>query len=326
MKVPSLPNLIVCAISPQAIVRHYVLAAVFVSVLCGAASAQSAPAAPPLTLLPAVEVSHTTAQDKTFSLEHSPDLLRWITVAPPVFGDDEDFSHLISTSEGKGKGFYRLKVETFPEEGDSRWSLTGSRILLNTAGGVCRMNFDENAAGTMTRDAAVTTFTWQWHRDGLDTGIAAITWPDGTVETIAMEFTGNNSGAFSSQRTTDGLPGGAVSGTFRDEAGPGLLPTVPAALGNALVTFSSTGRAVSVKVSADGTAGITSPAGRASYDCSYAVTGPSTAELKMRGSNGTTESWSLTFAGPACGTYAWKSELKGVPRRQSSGAFTIAPQ
>ena len=324
MKVPPLQNSIVCAIPSQTIVRQSVLAAVSVlSVLCGAASAQSAPAAPPLTLFSAVEVSHSTKLNRTYSLEHSTDLGSWTVIADPVFGDSEVASHLIPGSAGSG--FYRLKVESYPVAGKSRWSLAGSRMVLNTARGNRHVAFEQPRAGSMTTATGVTTFTWDWQRDGLDSGVTTLISPDGSVETLTMQFTGLNAGVYSSQRSVNGLPAGTAAGTFRDEADPSLAVSVPAILGDSLITISGTGRAVGVKVRADGTAGISSPAGGATYDCNYAVTGPATAELMMTCSNGARQSWSLTFTGPACGNCTWQTSLNGVLRRESSGSFTIAP-
>ncbi len=322
MKVPPLQSSIVCAIHPQEIARHSVLAAVLI--LCGAASIQSAPAAPPLFLSNAVEISHSTEQGKTYSLEESSDLLVWKTIAGPVFGDGEDTGDLIGAEPGDH--FYRLKVATLPAGGKSRWAMSGCRMIMNTAAGVCRMAFDENATGTMTRESGTTGFTWAWKRDGLDTGVAIITWPDQIVETMTMQFKGLNAGVFSSLKTRDGLPAGSVAGTFRDAAEHSLEPVVPVVLGNALLAFSGTGRAVGVTVSADGSAGITSPAGAASYSCAYTITGPATADLDMICANGVTESWSLTFTGPSCGDCSWTSARNGVPRRTSAGSFTIAPR
>ena len=322
MKVPPLKNSIVCAIHPQGIARHSVLAAVLI--LCGAASIQSAPAAPPLLLSDAVEISQSTEPGKTYSLEESSDLQVWKTIAEPVFGDGEESGALVGTESDDH--FYRLRVATLPAGGKSRWTMSGCRMVLNTANSICRMAFDANATGTMTRDSGTTGFTWTWKRDGLDTGVAIITWPDQIVETMTMQFKGLNAGVFSSLKTRDGLPAGSVAGTFRDAAEHSLEPLVPVVLGDALLAFSGTGRAVGVTVSADGSAGITGPAGAAGYTCDYTITGPVTADLDMICGNGTTESWSLTFTGPACGTCSWKSARNGVPRRTSAGSFTIAPR
>ena len=322
MKVPPHNNSIVCAIHPQDIARHSVLAAVLI--LCGAASIQSAPAAPPLFLSSAVEIFHGTEQGKTYSLEESSDLRVWKTIAEPFFGDGKTTGDLIAADSGDH--FYRLKVATFPAGGKSRWEMSGCRMILNTADGVCRMAFDENATGTMVRDSGATAFTWTWKRDGLDTGVAIITWPDQIVETMTMQFKGLNAGVFSSVKTRDGLPAGAVSGTFRDASDRGFDPEMPAVLDNALIAFSGAGRAVGVRVGADGNAGISSPAGAASYTCAYTITGPATADLNLTCTNGSTEAWSLTFTGPSCGTCSWSSARNGVPRRASTGSFTIAPR
>ncbi len=325
MKVPPLQNSIVCAIPSQTIVRQSVLAAVSVlSILCGAASAQSVPVAPPLLLLPAVEVTQVTEPGQISFLEHSPDLLNWEVIADPVFANGEGNAHLVPL--GAPSGFYRVKTEIHPEIGTARWTMSGSHWVLNSTDGVCGMTFNDKAAGTMRRGARETPFTWRWRRNGLDSGEVSITWPDGIVEVVAMHFTGTNAGVFSSQRLSNGLPAGATTGTFRDEADASLAVSVPVTLGDALISFSGSGRPVGVQVSADGTGGIRSPAGGTSYSCNYTVTGPETAEMDMTCTNGSAQSWSLTFTGPACGICSWKSELHGNLRRASTGSFTIAPR
>ncbi len=325
MKVPPLQTSIVRAIPPQAIVRQAVLAAAsYVLVLCGAASAQSDPVAPPLALFPAVEVTHVTDPGQINFLEHSPDLRNWEVMGEPVFADGENTAHIMPL--GAASGFYRLKAATYPETGNSRWTMSGSRMVLNSADGVCGMTFNDKAAGKMRRDTSETPFIWSWRRDGLDSGVATITWPDGIVEVVAMHFTGTNAGVVSSQRLSNGFPAGAKTGTFRDDTDGSLAVSAPGALGDALISFSGPGRPVSVKVSADGTGGISSPAGRTAYSCNYTVTGPDTADMNMTCTNGSVQSWSLTFTGPACGNCSWKSELHGKLRRASTGSFTIAPR
>src|SRR6185503_13755299 len=108
-----------------------VLAAVsYVSVLCGAANAQLAPAAPPLTLWNAVGLSHATEVEKTYILEHSSDLGLWTATGPAVYGNGEDAVQFLP-ADAEPQGYYRLKVNTLPEEGKSRWSMSGCRMVFN---------------------------------------------------------------------------------------------------------------------------------------------------------------------------------------------------
>src|SRR5687767_12893967 len=108
MNVPPFNKLIVCVTPPQTIVRQCVLAAVsYVSVLCGAANAQLAPAAPPLTLWNAVELAHGTQAGKTYVLEYSNDLALWTTVSPPLYGSGEEAVQFLPGGPGT-ESFYRL--------------------------------------------------------------------------------------------------------------------------------------------------------------------------------------------------------------------------
>ncbi len=323
MKVPPPQNLIVRAIPPQSIARHFVLAAAaVVLVLCGAASAQSAPAAPPLSLWNAVEISRETAADATATLEHSPDLQLWQSVAAPVYGGGE--LTLLAPAGAEAQGFYRLKIETRPSGGDSRWDMTGARLLYNTAVGVRSLSLGENGAGIMDAATGQMTFTWEWLRTGRDTGLLTTTWPDGVVETTEMEFTELNAGAFTSERMKEGVPAGAVCGSFRDEASAALAVAVPVAPGDATIVLAGTGRPVSVVLSAAGTARISSPSGARDFSASYVLTGAATAELSLSCEDGSTESGTLTFTGPACGSFEMHSKLNGRLRRSGGGAFTIA--
>lgn len=329
MKVLPLHNLIVCAIPPQTIVRQCVLAAVaYVSVLCGAARVQSAPAAPPLTLWNAVELSHGTDQDETYILEHSTDLSLWTAIGGPVYGDGDQAGHLVSAfNTNAASGFYRLKVNTRPPEGKSRWSMDGCRMLLNTSGGACVMTFGSDATGSMmAADAGLAAFTWDWQRTGLDTGRATVTWPGGIVETMDLQFTGEHAGVFSSRKTAEGLFAGAASGTFRDDAAASLAQSAPSSLTNVLLTVSGTGRATGIEVNAFGNAMISGPAGPAGFACSYTRRSAAEAEMILTNEEGTTETWLLTFTGPACGTCAGTTERNGILRRTASGNFTIAPR
>jgi len=325
MNVPPLHKLIVCVIPPQTIVRQCVLAAVsYVSVLCGAANAQLAPAAPPLTLWNAVELSHGTQAGKTYVLEQSSDLSLWTAVGPEVYGSGEETVQFLAAGPAP-EGFYRLKVNTLPEAGKSRWSMTGCRMVFNSAAGPCSMAFGEGNTGTMTGGETITAFTWDWKRTGADDGRVIVSWPDGAVETMHMQFVGANSGAFTSQRMVDGIPASASSGTFRDESGALLAEPPPASIRNTLVTFAGTGRPLGVEVSADGTAVVPGPAGTRAFLSSYTVTGAE-ATLVLTNNYGISETWVLHFTGPRCGTYTGTSMRGTVLRRTSAGSFTLAPR
>src|SRR5262245_27131302 len=118
MTVPPLPNLIVRASPPQTSVRQSVLAAASLALaLCGAASAQSVPAAPPLSLLDAIELTYGTGPGRTYLIEQASDLQLWSAVSPEVFGDGEWTSQLLPAPSGSASMFFRLKERLSPVTG-----------------------------------------------------------------------------------------------------------------------------------------------------------------------------------------------------------------
>jgi hypothetical protein len=224
-------------------------------------------------------------------------------------------------------GYYRLRVETYPDAGKSRWSMAGCRMVFNTPGGLRHFTFGDDGTGTASDANGSGAFSWSWLRSGKDTGCVTVSWPDDSVECLEMEFLGTRSGVFRCERTTGGIPSGAVAGTFRDAEEDIVAATPsPAVHGSALLTFAGTGRAVAVALAGDGSAVIDGPTGVQTFAASYAVTGETEANLTLEGVGGITESWTLTFTGPACGTYLSRTERNGLLRRSGTGSFTVAPR
>ncbi len=326
MKVPPLQDLIVCVIPPQSIVRHIVLAAAaHVLVLCGAASAQSVPAAPPLNLWNAVEVKHGVLPNGSVLLEQSPDLALWEAAGSPAFGETGEITRFVSAGASP-QAYFRLKTTVRPADGFGRWDLTGSRLLLNTAREVRLLTFDGNAAGTAQSAEEQTSFTWRWLRTGTRTGRLAVTWPGGLEESLELDFSASNAGAFTSRRSRNGLPAGADAGVFRDAESTGLAVSVPESPGDCTLVLSNTGRPVSVSLSASGTASLSIPGGAQEYSVNYSVTGGGSAEVWLSCESGALEIYRLTFSGPGCGEYEMSSHLNGGLRRAGGGSFTIAPR
>jgi hypothetical protein len=326
MKVLPLQNLIVCVIPPQTIVRQCVLAAVsYVSVLCGAANAQSAPAAPPVSLWNAVQLTYPTAGGETYTLEYSRDLTLWNAVAAPVYGDGNEAAQVVPFPDASASaGYYRLKIATQPHEGKSRWSMAGCRMLLTTPAGPCSMTFDGDGLGHMDAVNAVAAFNWDWERTGPDSGRATITWPGDVVEIMNLNFTGKRAGVFQSRKFAGGAFAGAACGTFRDDDGTSLAQTVPVSLANKLLTLSGRGRPLAVEIDAFGNASIAGPAGSVLYWCHYAPQSSTEAEVTLSNDEGTVEKWLLTFNGPHCGACAARTERNGVLRRSAAGTFTVS--
>lgn len=327
MKVP--PNKhIVCAIPPQAILRQSVLAAVsYVMVLCGAACVQSALAAPSLILWNAVEISYGTESEQTCTLQRSSDLHLWTDVDGAVFGDGDVNEVMLSTAGTASRsGFFRLRVDARPALGNSRWSMAGCRMLINKGASPSKLIFLPDAGGTMIDGDRLTPFKWGWHRTGLDDGQVTVTWADDVVEIMDFHFLGLYSGVFSSQRMTGGLPAGALSGTFQDEASAAPAPGIPASMQNVLVTLSGTGRPLGIEIKADGTALRPGATENEIYACRYAVTDGTQAELTLAKNGTDRETYSLTFSGPSCGKFSVQSFRDGLLRRSSEGTFAIAPR
>lgn len=324
MKVPPPHNLIVCAIPPQTIVRHFVLAAVaYVSVLCGAARAQSVPAAPPLLLGGAVELSYTVESYTTAALESSANLTLWQPATAAEYGDGEEIIRYVAAPADKA--YFRLRIDTLSTVGKSRWELSGARLLRNTATGMEILVFSESGTGTMESVTGTGSFTWTWERTGADTGSAVITWPNGIVETMDLQFTAGNAGVFTSERSREGIPAGTVTGTFRDDPAAVLLVSMPPASESKAITLSGTGRPVRINVDGTGNASISSPAGGTSFTADYTVTGNNTAELFLICQDGSTQRCGLQFTGPSCGSYTLQAEANGSLRRTAAGTFTISP-
>jgi hypothetical protein len=328
MKVPPLQNLIVCVIPPQTIVRQCVLAAVsYVSVLCGAANAQSAPAAPPVSLSNAAQLTWPTAGGEIYTLEHSRDLTLWNAVTAPVFGDVNEASQVVPLPDaGAGAGYYRLKIAAQPREGKSRWSMAGCRMLLTTPAGSCSMTFDGDGLGRMDAVNAAAAFTWDWQRTGPDSGRATITWHGGVVELMNLNFTGKRAGVFQSRKFAGGAFAGAACGTFRDDDGTSLAQAAPVSLANKLLTLSGRGRPLAVEIDAFGNASVAGPAGSVLYSCHYAPRSSTEAEVTLINDEGTVEKWHLTFNGPHCGACSVRTERNGVLRRSAAGTFTVSPR
>ena len=328
MKVPPPKTLIVCVKPPQTIVRQCVLAAVsYVSALCGAANAQSAPAAPTLFVDEVVVLTHGTASEKTHLIERSADMESWLPATTAYFGDGNDLAHtLLATTTKKGNSFFRLRSDTLPSGGNAPWRIEDRSMLLNSLEGPRSLIFNGNGAGVMLQGVTNEPVTWTWRRSGLDTGVCVVTRASGEVETIDMNFAAAGSGSFAGRREKAGIPTGFSSGTFRNVSDSSLTTFAPSAIGHALVTFSGTGRAVTVEVKGDGTASSPGPSGPVNTSCTYNLRGVMTADLKMNSGAPDSDLYVLEFNGPSCGTYVLKTKKKFVLRREAAGTFTIATQ
>jgi hypothetical protein len=326
MKVPSPHDLIVCVLPAQSSVRHFVLAAAaHVLVLCGAADAQSVPAAPSLSVWNALHLTHHTLPDATVTLERSADLDLWSVAGEPVYGSGESHSLLVPAGD-ESSGFLRLRTEVRPVIGKSRWDLQGSRLLLNSEKEVRLLTFGESGAGTAATAGSLTVFGWQWIRSGNDEGQLTLTMPDGLEETIEFQFTAANAGAYVSRRSRNGLPAGAAAGVFRDEPSSQLAASTPGSPGEASLVLSGTGRPICVSLSASGTAVVPDSTGEREFSASYEPTGEHTAVVTLSCDDGSVEAFTLTFTGPSCGSCTTHSTLEGRVRRTGSASFTIAPR
>jgi hypothetical protein len=327
MTIPSLQNLIVCAFSTQSAPRHFVLAAVASSVLCGAAGAQSAPAAPPLSLWPAVEISRETAAGEVFYLERSLDLADWTGGAEGIFAAGGRVNLLEPLAEGRAAGYWRLRSEMHPETGLSRWSLQGCSMEMNRAGIFCRLSFLTENAGTMQTGAELRPFTWSWRRTGMDAGTLLLTWADGSRFEEEIRFLSSASGVYAVQEreAVTGAFAGAGTGTFRiGEAEPGAA-AAPLALENVRIDFTGSGRATSLRIGVANALERSTPFGQESCFIQYSRTGDTTALLHL--TNGPVlQSIELTFTAAGGGTCLTREFRSNVLRRESEGTFLISPQ
>ena len=329
MTVPPPHNLIVRAIPLETPLRRRRLAAAACwGALCGAASAQSAPVAPPLNVYPAVELHYAADEGKTWMIEQSADLRLWSAAGPVLFGTGETVSRLLPVAETALSGsseYFRVKEETLPATGRARWSMEGCSMLVNTPEGLTRIDIGANGQGSATNETGTRAFSWGWQRSGMDTGCLTMTGPDGTQECAQLAYQGDGTGVYVSRTAKDGVPLAATTGTFRPFAGelPGV--EVPASPGNALIVFAGTGRPVSVRLTAGGAAAISSPAGDSSYSSHYVVTGPAAATLTLECQDGFSEHWTMVFTGPGCGTFASETRRYGQLRRSGRGSFTMTP-
>jgi hypothetical protein len=327
MKVPPPKSLIVCAKPPQTIVRQCVLAAVsYVSALCGAASAQSVPAAPPLSISPAVQLSYPTEKENTYTVVHSEDLLSWAAAALPLYGNGADASQLFKPASSSGNEFFRVHVDTRPETGLAPWRMDDTMLLFNNFAGSARsFIFNAHGGGVVQRGASTEAFTWEWVRTGPDTGTCGLVYKSGETEMLDLSYLAGGTGGFSSLRTKAGFSTGAFKGTFRSVTDVSLTTFMPAQLGRSLITLAGTGRTQGIEVHGNGTASVASPAGVRTTPCTYSLKTAVSAELKLNGTAPDSESCVLTFTGPSCGTYVSTAMKNNILRRVSTGSFTITP-
>ena len=321
MNIPSLQNLIERAIPPQTAPRQYVLAAAAVTVMCGAASAQSAPAAPPLALLPAVELYHLPQEGEVLTLEHSPDLLQWTASPGPFFGHGEPFTFLQPITAGTPGGYFRLKLDTRPAIGNAPWALAGRTVRLSEGTSNRLLTLLPEGSGTMTTSTETLPFTWEWQRGGMDGGVLALTWPDGARTLQELEFLAVHSGVFVTRDS-----GAAQSaGTFLLDPAVDTPSSAPAILENVRVYISGSGRPSGLVIGELNALQRSTPFGTETCQIFYTRTGETTGVLRLANPSMQQEI-TLTFTGPGCGSCVTRETSAGVLRRESEGTFTVTSQ
>lgn len=323
MNIPSRQNLIVCAISSQTAPRHYVLAAVASLVLCGAARAQLSPAAPPLSVLPAVEILGSAQYGEVLTLQQSPSLRQWQSLDTPQFGSGESIRFLLPASTETEGEYFRFRLDTRPLIGKARWEVAGLSLTLNDGPSSRLVSLLPGGAGSMTSDQNLQPFTWDWKRTGMDTGTLAIIWPGGARDSYELEHLSEQSGVFVAR--TDAGSGSVSAGSFRINPAGALPSTAPAVLEKVRIDVTGSGRATCLVIGGTGTAERSSPFGPETYSMVYSRTGSHTATLELNGYPAS-QIISFTFTGPACGKCVTREMRNGVLRRESEGTFTLTAQ
>ncbi len=299
------------------------------SALAGTAGAQSLPGEPSLLIDSTIRLTHGTEVEKTYTVEQSFDFApdSWMAVGETRFGDGTDKVASVPVSlEFSKSSFFRLKVESRPETGIAPWSLPDRMFLLNTTGGVRTMAFLQEGGGVFKSASATDNFTWTWLRTGADTGVCVVALPGGESETLNFRFLADGTGVFSSERTKEDVPSGASFGTFRQITDASLTTQAPGSLGHSFISLSGTGRPVGIEVKEDGTAVSTHPLGSVQSTCAYLLKDQLTGELKLNASLMDSETYTLNFTGPSCGTYVFRARKSGTLRREATGTFTISPR
>lgn len=323
MNIPFQKVLIAGAMPARSSVPRGLLAVMPLAVLCGAAEAQSVPAAPALEVWPAVEVALTVEPDHVCSLESSEDLILWNAAGLAIYGTGDSASVLLPV--GGRYGFVRARSETRPAGGLADWSLTGRSLRLNPQEAApCVMNF--TAAGSGVMDAAGSEpvpFSWEWTRTGADSGTCVVAWPEGTEEAFAVQFMVPGAGVFTSILEDGELSAGGSSGTFTRVAATDPVQ-VPVAVSGRRLVLSSTGRPVEIEFPAEGGASVLMESGKLPFSMNWQVTGAGLAQLSLSCTDGTTHLLKFSFLAGESGSYTWRSWRGGVLRREVEGAFSFS--
>lgn len=323
MNTPYQKVLIAGATPAQSSVPRALLVALPFAVLCGAADAQSVPAAPALEVRAAVEVVLPVAAEHVYSLESSADLVLWNAGSETIYGTGGTESILLPAETAHG--FVRARAATRPPGGLADWSLAGQSLRLNPQdASPCLMSFTAPGNGVKTAAGIEPVpFTWEWTRSGADRGTCVVAWPGGTQETFAVEYVAPGVGVFSSLQEAGAISAGGSCGTFTPAAESDPVQ-VPATVSGRTLVLSGTGRGVEIEFPAEGGASMTMESGKLPFSMNWQVTGAAMAQVSLSCTDGMTHLVKLNFQAGESGRYTWSSWHNGVLRREVVGAFSFS--
>ena len=279
------------------------------------------PSNPPvMTLRPAVMISMPTEAGKVYQMQASPDLKSWTGTGGPIFGTGASLEQPMPSA---GQQFFRLQILTEPAMGTAPWSLQAMDLQFNEGRRVVQYHFPATGEGTRQTGTLSKTFTWTFQRTSLTDGGAVLTFPDGSRETLQLQFAGMKSGRFSRQSFIGSRLGETDDGSFgpAPQAGLPLVPLIPTGY---CFAFSDqpTGGGLTLTSATGGTRLLEGQV--AAFNGNWLVTGSSSARLVTTFSSTHGEDYRFTFTGPQTGTFTRQTYTEGIFRDQDSGTFCLS--
>jgi hypothetical protein len=274
---------------------------------------------PALTRRPAVVITMPTEAGKVYQMQVSPDLKSWTGVGEPLFGTG---APLEKPMPGVGQQFFRLQVMTEPVIGPAPWALQALALQFNEGRRVVHYDFPASGAGTRQTGGLSKSFTWTYQRTSLSDGGAVLTFPDGSRETLQLQFSAVKAGRFTRQTFLGSRLEETDDGSFgpAPKAGLPLVPPIPTGYRFAFSDQPS-GGGLSLTSASGGTRLLEGQS--ASFNGNWLVTGSTSARLIATFSSTHGEDYRFTFTGPQTGTFTRQTFTEGIFRDQDVGTFCL---
>jgi len=277
------------------------------------------PALPAMILRPAVVITMPTEAGKVYQMQISPDLKSWSGMGGPLFGTGFPFE---KSMPGESQQFFRLQVLTEPAMGPAPWALQAVALQFNEGRRVVHYDFTASGVGTRQTGALSKTFSWTYQRAGLTEGGAVLTFPDGSRETLQLQFSAVQAGRFTRQTFIGSRLEETDDGSFgpAPQADLPLVPPIPTGFSFAFSDQPSGGN-LSLTSASGGTRLLDGQS--ASFNGNWLVTGSTSARLITTFSSTHGEDYRFTFTGPQTGTFTRQTFTEGIFRDQDIGTFCL---